>query len=57
VPLIVEQVIKLKEMFDKPFVVWMQVGIINLEAAETAMRTGLVVVMDKCLMVEHRNLT
>jgi uncharacterized protein len=57
VPLIVEQVIKLKEMFGKPFVVWMQVGIINKEAAETAMRAGLVVVMDKCLMVEHRNLS
>ena len=53
---IVEQAIKLKEVYGKPFVVWMQLGIVNEKAAETARHAGLTVVMDKCLMVEHHRL-
>jgi hypothetical protein len=56
VPPIVEQAIKLKQMYGKPLVVWMQLGIVNEEAAQAATRAGLVVVMDKCLMVEHKRL-
>ncbi|HKM60008.1 MAG TPA: CoA-binding protein [Candidatus Bathyarchaeia archaeon] len=56
VPLIMEQAIKLKQKNGKPYVVWMQVGIVNEEAAEAGRRAGLIVVMDKCLMVEHRRL-
>jgi predicted CoA-binding protein len=56
VPLIVEQAIKLRALYDKPFVVWMQLGIVNEQAAEAARRAGLIVVMDKCLMVEHHRL-
>ncbi len=56
VPPIVEQAIKLKQTYGKPFVVWMQLGIVNEEAAEAARRAGLIVVMDKCLMVEHHRL-
>ena len=56
VPPIVEQVIKLKQTYGKPFVVWMQLGIVNAQAAEAARRAGLIVVMDKCLMVEHHRL-
>lgn len=57
VPPIVEEAIKLKALLGKPFVVWMQEGIVNVQAAEAAKRAGLSVVMDKCLMVEHRDLT
>ena len=54
VPLIVEQAIKLKMMYGKPYVVWMQLGIVNDSAAETAKKAGLLVVMDKCMMIEHK---
>ncbi len=36
--------------------VWMQLGVIDVEAAERARKAGLWVVMDRCLMVEHRRL-
>jgi len=54
---IVEQVIKLRALYGKPFVIWMQLGIVNEKAAEAAKRAGLIVVMDRCLMVEHYRLT
>ena len=53
VPPIVDQAVKLKEMYGKPIVVWMQLVIVNEQAAETAKRAGLTVVMNKCMMVEH----
>ncbi len=56
IPPIVEQVIALKAMFGRVFVVWLQLGIVNEHAAEAARKVGLVVVMDKCLMVEHQHL-
>jgi predicted CoA-binding protein len=56
VPPIVEQAVKLKQKNGKPFVVWMQLGIVNEQAAEAGRRAGLIVIMDKCLMVEHRRL-
>ncbi|MEW6455215.1 MAG: CoA-binding protein [Acidobacteriota bacterium] len=40
----------------KPRVVWMQVGIRNEEAAKLAERNGIKVVMDKCIMIEHKRL-
>lgn len=36
--------------------VWMQLGIVNEVAAEKARRAGLVVVMDRCLHIEHARL-
>ena len=36
--------------------VWMQEGVINEEAATQARRAGLTVVMDRCMMKEHRKL-
>lgn len=55
-PPIVEQAIKLKRTVGRPFAVWMQLGIVNEQAAEAAQKAGLIVVMDKCLMVEHQRL-
>jgi predicted CoA-binding protein len=56
VPPIVQQAIKLKQTFGKPLVVWMQLGIINEQAAEAARHAGLIVIMDRCLMVERQHL-
>ena len=36
--------------------VWMQLGVINEEAADKARRAGLIVVMDRCIHVEHARL-
>ena len=33
---------------------WVQQGIVNREAAKRAERAGIRVVMDRCIMVEHR---
>lgn len=37
-------------------VIWMQEGITNEEAAQEAVKNGLNVIMDKCIMKEHRRL-
>lgn len=36
--------------------VWMQLGVIDLEAAERAKRSGLLAVVDKCIKIEHMRL-
>ncbi len=56
VPPIVEQAIELKAKFGRLLSVWMQLGIVNEQAAEATRMAGLIVVMDKCLMVEHHKL-
>ena len=40
----------------RPKSVWFQLGIVNDDAAERLAETGIKVVQDKCLMVEHRYL-
>jgi len=37
-------------------VVWMQLGIINKEAAARAREAGLTVIMDRCLQIDHQDL-
>lgn len=56
VPPIAEQAAKVKKKFGKPCVFWMQLGIVNEKAAETAKKAGMAVIMDKCLMQEHKRL-
>jgi hypothetical protein len=51
VPDIVEEAIKIGAK-----AVWMQEGVINKEAAAQAREAGLLVVMDKCMLKEHRKL-
>jgi predicted CoA-binding protein len=38
-------------------VLWMQLGIINEEAAKLANEAGLDVIMDRCIKVDHRRLS
>jgi predicted CoA-binding protein len=53
---IIEQVIQLRKRYGLPHVVWMQIGIVNEKAAEKAREEGLTVIMDKCIMKEHKRL-
>jgi uncharacterized protein len=36
--------------------IWMQLGVINHEAAKKAQSLGLKVVMDRCIKIEHRRM-
>lgn len=40
----------------QPKVIWMQLSIINKEAAKIAEQNGIDVVMDKCLKIEYKRL-
>ena len=51
VPPIVRQAIEIKAR-----VVWMQLGIVNVEAAAEAREAGLTVIMDRCTKIDHQNL-
>lgn len=53
---VVEQTVKLKNQLGKPDVIWMQRDIINIDAAKTAQRAGLKVIMDRCIMEDHLQL-
>lgn len=35
---------------------WVQLGIVNLDAARRAEQAGMRVVMDRCILIEHRRL-
>ena len=57
VPAIVEEAIQLKNKLGRPKVIWMQLGIVNEDAAERAKKAGFTVVMDRCMMIEHKRLS
>jgi predicted CoA-binding protein len=51
---IVKQAIQLRKKYGKPRAFWMQLGIVNEKASATARKAGLTVIMNKCLMQEHK---
>jgi predicted CoA-binding protein len=50
VPEIVDQAIQ-----QKARAIWMQEGVVHEQAAEKARKAGLLVVMDSCILKEHRS--
>lgn len=56
VPPIVDEAIQLHASASHPKAVWMQLGIVNEEAARKARESGLEVVMDRCMKIEHARL-
>jgi predicted CoA-binding protein len=56
VPPVVEQAVQLKKLNGVPDVIWMQLGIIHEKAAEMARKEDMIVVMDKCMRIEHQRL-
>jgi uncharacterized protein len=50
VPEVVEQAIQIKAP-----VIWMQEGVVHEQAAARARQAGIFVVMDLCILKEHRN--
>lgn len=53
---IIEEAIKLKEKYGTLRVVWMQLGIVNEQAARIAREKGLIVVMNRCMMQEYKKI-
>ena len=51
IPAIVEEMIELGLRN-----LWVQLGIVNLDAAKRAEDAGIHVVMDRCILIEHRRL-
>jgi hypothetical protein len=51
VPEIVDQAIQIKAP-----AIWLQEGVIHEEAAEKARQAGIFVVMDRCILKEHRRM-
>jgi uncharacterized protein len=40
----------------KARVIWMQQGIVNEKAADMARKAGLIVIMDRCIKLDHQDL-
>lgn len=51
IPEIVDEAIRIKAK-----AIWMQLGLVHPQASEKAKTAGLKVVMDRCLLIEHRRL-
>lgn len=53
VPPIVEEAVEIHGRLGHPKAVWMQLGITNEAAARQAAQAGLLVVMNRCMKIEH----
>ena len=53
---IVKEAIQLKKRNITLKVIWMQLNIINQKAANLAKKSGFTVVMNKCIMKEHKHM-
>ena len=53
---IVKETIQLKKRNITLKVIWMQLNIINQKAANLAKKSGFIVVMNKCIMKEHKHM-
>ena len=56
VPPIVDQAIELRKKYGKPHVIWMQLDIVNEEAAKKAEAAGFAVIMNHCMRIERQRL-
>ncbi|MEM3851633.1 MAG: CoA-binding protein [Methanomassiliicoccales archaeon] len=55
VPPVVEEAIHLRTKYGKPCVIWMQLGISNEAAAQSAREAGMTVIQNRCMMIERRD--
>ena len=53
VPTIVDEAVQLHSALGRPRAIWMQLGIVNEQAARKAQAAGMDVVMDRCMKIEH----
>ena len=51
VPGVIKEALK-----SKPKAIWLQLGVVNEEAAKQAIEEGLTVIMDRCIKIEHNRL-
>jgi hypothetical protein len=52
-PVFVEEIVDQAIQLKVP-AIWMQEGVIHDKAAEKARKSGILVVMDRCILKEHR---
>lgn len=51
---IIKESIEIKKKYDNLNAIWMQIGIQNNKAAALLNGTGLNLIMNKCIMIEHK---
>jgi len=50
---IVKEALEISKRYGNIKAIWMQEGVINIEAAEAAKKAGLIVIMNRCMMKER----
>jgi len=50
---IVKEALEISKRYGNIKAIWMQEGVINVEAAEAAKKAGLIVIMNRCMMKER----